>query len=571
MKRFLSVLLTLTLLLGMVTVSAMAEGEAPITITVYDAAANYHGIQKGWFAKVVKDRFNIELDIIAPQVAGQEIYATRAEEGDLGDLIIVDKSEFPNLVQAGLVREIPEITQSENLMRFKDQIDHYNKELTGEEGKYYGIPSEMTDTSPSSLTDDVVPDSPQIRWDLYKAIGTPEIKSLDDFVDVLAQIHEVHQTTDAGDPCYAVTLWADWDNNDDMSGPANVTHITTWYGEKMKRSALLQADGETFLKVYDRNGAYYKAARFLNKLNQKGLVDPDSGSQDWTSVMNKWINGQADLLWYNWSTGFTNNNKDADGVPLKSKGQTYFFVPITDSKYYAESDAYYGTNRMFGVGSKVEGEKYDILMKFLDWYASPEGMTFQHVGIEGLNYTVNEDGTFSVLHDDALSANLPVPDEYVGEDGVVGYSDGNNAINQWIGASICVNELTGERFPMKFWASYKAKEKEEDLTKTEWQEHFGAENAVDYMLKNGMLEPSPNVGYAAPKDEGEIKSLRPEINGKLCEYTWKAIFAKDDAEFEALWDEMIEVLDGFDYDKLYENDVAAYTVEVNMKKEALGK
>ena len=367
MKRFLSVLLTIALLLSMVTISAMAEGAEPITITVYDAAANYHGIQKGWFAKVVLDKFNIVLDIIAPQVAGQEIYATRAEEGDLGDLIIVDKSEFPNLVQAGLVREIPEITESANLMKFKDQIDHYNKELTGEEGKYYGIPSEMTDTSPSSLTDDVVPDSPQIRWDLYKAIGAPEIKSLDDFVDVLAQIHEIHQTTDAGDPCYSVTLWADWDNNDVMSGPANVTHITTWYGEKMKRSALLQADGETFLKVYDRNGAYYKATKFLNNLYQKGLVDPDSGSQDWNSVMNKWINGQADLLWYNWSTGFTNNNKDADGVLLKSKGQTYFFVPITDSKYYAESDAYYGTNRMFGVGSKVEGEKYDILMKFLDW------------------------------------------------------------------------------------------------------------------------------------------------------------------------------------------------------------
>ena len=570
MKRFLSVLLTLTLLLGMVTVSAMAEGEAPITITVYDAAANYHGIQKGWFAKVVKDRFNIELDIIAPQVAGQEIYATRAEEGDLGDIVIVDKSEFPNIVKAGLVREIDEIAGCENLMRFKDQIDHYNKELTGEDGKYFGIPSEMADTSPSSLTDDVVPDSPQIRWDLYKAIGTPEIKDLDDFVEVLAQIHEVHKTTDAGDPCYSVTLWADWDNNDDMSGPANVTHITTWYGEKMKRSALLQADGKTFLKVYDRAGAYYKATRFLNKLYQKGLVDPDSGSQDWNSVMNKWINGQADLLWYNWSTGFTNNNKDADGVPLKSKGMTYFFVPIADSKYYAEADAYYGTARMFGIGSKVEGEKYDLLLKFLDWYASPEGMTFQHVGIEGLNYTKNADGTFVQFHDDALSANLPVPDEYVGEDGVVGYNDGNNAINQWIGGAICVNPDNGERFSAKFWSSYKAKEKEEDITKTEWQEHFGAENAVDYMLKHGMLEPSPNVGFAPTPDEGEIKSLRPEINGKLCEYTWKAIFAKDDAEFEALWDEMITALDGFDYDKLFENDVAVYTQEVEMKQAALG-
>ena len=59
MKRFLSVLLTIALLLSMVTISAMAEGAEPITITVYDAAANYHGIQKGWFAKVVLDKFNI--------------------------------------------------------------------------------------------------------------------------------------------------------------------------------------------------------------------------------------------------------------------------------------------------------------------------------------------------------------------------------------------------------------------------------------------------------------------------------------------------------------------------------
>ena len=50
MKRFLSVLLTLALLMSMVSISAMAEGGEPITITVYDAAANYHGEQKGWFA-----------------------------------------------------------------------------------------------------------------------------------------------------------------------------------------------------------------------------------------------------------------------------------------------------------------------------------------------------------------------------------------------------------------------------------------------------------------------------------------------------------------------------------------
>ena len=276
-----------------------------------------------------------------------------------------------------------------------------------------------------------------------------------------------------------------------------------------------------------------------------------------------------DLLWYNWSVGFTNEKVDPeDEVLLKSKGQTYFFIPIEGSQYYAESDAYYGTNRMFGIGSKVEGEKYELLLKFLDWYASAEGMTFQHVGIEGLNYTKNEDGTFNQLYTDALSANRPVPEEYVGEDGVVGYSDGNNAINQWIGGSVCVNPDNGERFPSKFWSSYKAKEKEVDLTKTEWQEHFGAENAVDYMLKHGMIFPSPNVGFAAPKDEGEIKTMRKELQDVLCEYTWKAVLSNSDADFEALWDEMIEKLDGLGYDDLYANDVAVYQKEVEMKQAA---
>ena len=139
MKRFLSVLLTLALLLGLVSVSAVAEDKYPelLTIDVYDDAANYNGIQTGWFAKVVKDRFNIELNIIASQVVGNTIYATRSEAGNLGDIIIVDKSKFGEIVEAGLAKDISDtLPGCENIMQFKTQIDVYNKGLTGEEGKY---------------------------------------------------------------------------------------------------------------------------------------------------------------------------------------------------------------------------------------------------------------------------------------------------------------------------------------------------------------------------------------------------------------------------------------------------
>ena len=542
-----------------------AKAKEPIVITVYDAAANVHGEQKGWFAKVIKDRFNIVLDIIAPQVAGQEIFATRAEDGDLGDIILVDKSQFPDLVNTGLVKDISDtIVNCENLMKFKDQIDHYNKGLTGEDGKYYGIPTEMTDTSATTLTDNVIYSSPMLRWDLYKAVGCPEIKNLDDLLDVLAKIHEIHMTNDAGDKAYPFTLWADWDNNDDMMGPANVVQLTTWYGEKVKRAAILKKDN-TFTKIYDRDAAYYKITKFLNKANQMGLVDPESGEQDWNRVCAKMTALQVDMMWYSWSVGFTNVGEN------RTSGRSFIFIPIADQTYYADTDAYYGTARMFGVGSKVSDEKYDIIMKFLDWYAGPEGMTFQHVGIEGLNYTVNEDGTFTQLSDSALANNEPVPEAYVGEDGIVGYNDGYNAINQWIGSSLCINPNNGERFASKFWSSYIAAELEVDTAKREWQEVFGAKDPVDYISKHNMLQASPSAGFAPDKDTPEMEVLRNQLKGTLCEYTWKAIFAKSDDEFEQLWDAMIEELTGFEYDKLYEYDVNMYQKEVDMKNEVLGK
>ena len=36
-----------------------------MTVEVFDQLANYQGEQKGWFAKVIKDKFNIKLNIVA--------------------------------------------------------------------------------------------------------------------------------------------------------------------------------------------------------------------------------------------------------------------------------------------------------------------------------------------------------------------------------------------------------------------------------------------------------------------------------------------------------------------------
>ena len=553
MKKFLSLLLTAALLLGMCSFT-VALAEEPMEIVFFDDAANYNGEQTGWFAKVVKDRFNITLNIIASQVIGDEVFATRSAEGNLGDIIIMDKSKFADVVEAGLVKDISsELPKITNLQPFMTQIDAFNQKFLGKEaGVYYGIPDQMTDTSAVGLTGEMIYSSPQLRWDLYKAVGSPDIKDADDLLNVLAQIHEIHPTNEDGDPAYPFSLWPDWDNNDNMSGPANVVQLTTWYGDKMKGSALLKPDN-TFVKLYDKDSGYYKITKFLNKAYQMGLVDPESFEQDWNSLPTKMSSGRVDLIWYNWQQGFWNSQERLDN------GTAFQMIPVQDFYFYADADTYFGGDRAWGIGAGVEGEKLDKIIEFLNWYASPEGLTFQHDGIEGLNYTVGEDGKFIPYMDNALMDNLPVPEEYGGG----GYQDGNNAINQWLLASICTNPNTGETYDMKYWASYLAKNMTE--MKKEWQERFDAQDPVDWMKKNGKVTISPNCIAEMKTDTNDIAVLRNTINQILCQYTWQMIAAPDDDSFEAKWADMVAEIDGADYETLFNFDVEKWQVQVDAK------
>ena len=541
------------------TDSTASDGDT-MTIEIFDVAANYQGVQTGWFAKVVKDRFNIELNIIAPQVAGDAIYQTRSSSGNLGDILILESGQFKECVDAGLIKDISaDIWNYSNLADYKDQIDVLNNGLEGNDnGATYGIPTEMLSTSPTSYSQDTIYSSPLLRWDLYKELGTPDIADLDGLLDVLEQMMEKHPTNDAGDACYAMSLWPDWDGGDGMLGIANVVQLTTWYGEKIKGSAILKPDG-TFIPLTDKNGTYYKILKFLYEANQRGLVDPDSATQDWNSACAKMSAGQVYLMWYSWQTGFWNSTER-----LKD-GKGFIFTPVADQEYYADADVYYGSGRVWAVGSQVDDEKYAKIMEFLDWYASPEGLMFQHAGIEGFNYEVGEDGKFTQINSNALMDNLNVPEEWGGG----GYSDGNNAINQWIVNANSINPLTGESYVVTYWSSYK----EETLTdmKREWRERFDAEEPADYMKKNNKLIISPNVSVSLPTDTADISVIRNQCNETICDYSWRMIYASDDANFDALWDEMSKTLDGYGFQDLVKFDTDKYQIELDAKNAVAAK
>lgn len=571
MKKVIALLLSLTLVIGCLAACSKSDDnnsggsgnggsnsgsdtKEEITIDIYDDAANFNGEQVGWFGKIVKDKFNIKLNIIAPQVVGQDVYSARTAAGNLGDIVILDPTEFNDCLSTGLIKDISaDIWNYSNLSQYKGQIETVNKNLPGNSGQIYAIPCEMTNTAANVRSEDTIYSSPLLRWDLYQELGAPEIKDLDGLLDVLKQMKDKHPTNDAGDPAYPFVLWKDWDGNDGMIGIANVVQLTTWYGEKIKGSAILKPDN-TFTPITDKSAGYYKILKFLNKGYQMGLVDPESKTEDWGVVWGKMGAGRMYLMWYSWQVGAWNTQDRLND------GTAYIFVPVQDQTYYADADAYYGSGRLWGIGSKVDDAKYKRILEFLDWYASPEALEYQHSGIKDFTYKVESDGKYMAINENANMDNLPVPAEYGG----AGYQDGENKINQWIVGAVSTNPNTGEGYAKGYWSHYKAATS--GKTKQEWSAKFNAAEPIDWMKNNGKLLISPNVAVSLASDTTDSALWRNQCNQELCDASWKMIFAETDADFDKMWDEMVTKLDSYHFQDLYKFDVEKHTVEVNAKK-----
>ncbi len=534
-----------------VTQAPTVSHDEELTLEVYDVAANYQGLQSGWYGKILKDKFNIVLNIIAPQVSGdgEALYQTRTASGNLGDIVLLDNADMLECIDVGLIADMSaEIKSYPNLMRYWEQIEKFNSDIGD---GVWAIPTEMNTNGPTAYMEDTVGSMPRIPWDFYSELGKPDLNTLDDLLQVLADMQEAHPTNEAGDKAYGMTLWKDWDG----TSIENVNQLTKWYGQEVNGSVLIGSD-HSITPLTDKDGAYYKMLHFFFDANQMGIVDPDSATQDWTSANDKMKQKRTYLVWNNWMQGFTNSPE------LGEKGANYMGMPIADMTVFQTSDYYYGSGRVFGIGAQVDEETKARIMEFFDWLASPEGCTVQHAGSEGIIYTVNDDGTYTLTEDgyNRFTSEIMIPEDQGGGN----WTDGNNQVNQWIVQGYDTNPVTGESYVPDLWASYL--EKNNTKTNKEWREKFGAENEVKYLEENGMMSPVPSVNISLAIDTTDIGLIRSQCKTIVCDSSWKAIFATDEAAFDAIWDDMCSQLDGFGWNDLVAFDTEKYQPVIDARK-----
>lgn len=531
----------------------------PLSIDIFNNAANYQGEQTGWFGQIVKEKFNLTLNILSPQVAGDALYKTRTAAGNLGDLLIVDNSQMEELIPAGLVADMTDMIKDyPNLSKYLD--NHFKPfnatfESVNPEGKIYGFPTFEADTSPTTFSEELPYSSPIMPWDYYKGVGAPKLNNLNDLLDVLKQMRDKYPTNADGKPTIPITLWKDWDGN----WMENARWLCNWYGYELPdgtSSILLNAKGE-IAPLAEDNSQYHKILKFFFDANQRGLVDPDSAAQDWNKVAEKLTNKQVLLLWYTWQRGFYNT------IERGRKGDGNVAIPIADTRIMQTGDAYYGNGRVWALGSKAKDSQR--VMEFMDWYCSPEGIRYHVSGIEGFNYEKTPDGKFRLTETGmtAFQNNTPVPAEYGGG----GYQDGQSKINSMIISDFAIDPDTGEFYNQNYWSS--TLEANKTVLTNEWIDKFQADNATDYYIKNKMIDIVPNINTSFGVDSSDIKNKRSQTKDLVVNTSWQMVFAKNEAEFNQLWTKMKSDLVGLGWNDIFAADTARAKKLAQLRADAM--
>lgn len=506
-----------------------------VTLNVYSQLANYEGEQIGWFAQIMKDKFNVKLNIISN---GDGVFDTRMESGDLGDIVLFgsDGEEYTRAYSNGMLLDWNEddilSDYGPHIVEYMQEALDKNQEISG--GTVYGFGHDVASSSGQYADFDYHPD---VRYDLYEAIGSPEINDLMDWVDVLKAMKEAEPTSDSGKETYGVSLFKDWDGNMMMFAKATATNF---YGlDEFHFGFYDPATGE-FEDCLKEGGHYEQCLKFYNKLYQEGLLDPDSMTQGYDGCMEDYQDGSAFWCIFSWmgATQYnTQEHLDAGKkmLPVAAKNQNTLVYGLNPT----------GSNRVWTIGANTQYP--ELCMAIIDYLVTPEGRLEYEYGPKDVCWEYLDDGSVE-LTDFGLDCKalgnpeeMEMPAPYSGL-----WKDGCPQMNNttWSLNTIIPGNDKGQTFNFKYWDKYLSLDV--DATEQQWRDDMGVDSYRDYMSEFKYTISKPHT-YAESIKSDELSTVWEQVKMCVQNGSWQAVYAKDDAEFDSVMEQMRADADSYGY------------------------
>jgi len=532
--------------------------ENHITVDIFGphSIANI-GILEGWFGNMIYDRFNMTINQIAdPAGENQLLWDTRLMAGNLGDLVIFNPEDLPDLIQMGMLLDITDLVETLTPFYTAQFPAGLERARNLGDGRIFGLSTGVSTQAPGSPYTDghLISRSPFLRQDLYLAVGAPVINTLEDLPGILAQMRDYAPYTATGNRVYGFQMWGNWCAGDVFL--ANGMWFNEMYGkEQFGRTGSIDPINQTFEHVFDEDGFYKRAMRMFFEAAQLDLVDPDSPIQT-DEIWGKAADGNLLFSWYSWFGGGFNTDENV----AEARGMA--FIPIMDQTILTSSIVQDGRGRaLIGIGANAEDP--ERLVSFLDWLSSPDIFQTIHAGPEGLTWemvdgepVITAFGIEAGMNIQMHQENVAVPEEWGGGDFNLGGWGNVSMILRHRGREM--NPNTGFTYDPRHWPSTAVADTNPLLDA--WQAHFvGYDGQRDFLERNNMIVVAPVHGIDF-LDEPELSTELDLIFTSAIAVTrpamWRMIFASDYDEFNAIWDNMIETIMGLGWQDLVDHDMA---------------
>lgn len=524
----------------------------PVTITWYGGVQQVSfittGIQDDPMMNAIKEKTGVTIDH-SPSLGVSDVNQKAT--------VLIASDDMPDVMFFGDINIRSAVLKAKAALPLDDLVKTNGPELQKNIGKaleaskllksddthaLYFIPHAV---NMSDFTGNALQNGYNIRWDLYKKLGYPQITNVDEFLKLLQDMVKLEPKNKDGKPNYGLGLFfgESWCNHmveKALGAYKGVVEMTT-------NVSIDVANDKVVARVTDPNSVFWQGMALYNKAYRMGLLDPESITLKFDSFMNKAKTGRYMAGECNWALGGADAQFVADGTPDKG------YAPITFGLSDASS---FGTTAGLGDQGNIFISKNcknpDRVMDVLNYMASDEGARLMFNGPEGLYYdVVNGKPTIKADIIKASTSDGDFIKKYgIGKYGTSIIRDGKDSEGNWLNYFLNPEVLQATMTPVQkdYCAYKKISTVLEDLQKLP--------NASYDM---GLLQ---SVTVPAGSDiQKAIAKGEENVNNNYA----KAIVAKTDEEFNKIRDQVIADALALGYDK----EVTYYSQQYEQYKSQL--
>ena len=547
-KRIVAWLLIMTMVLGLAGCGAASagstagseggstaqEGSAAKTITLYPYNAGLQsGPVTGWLGDYLLEK-GIILEVIP---YSEEKTQAMLASGSLPDIVVFNSATNAKAaLEAGMLLPLDD---------YQDQLPHVMDNVILKAGLDYARVYYCTEDGELSILPfgvgkntlyaaaDTDRYAIKLNYQLYEQIGAPEFEKLEDVIPILKEMQQAYPQNEEGMNVYAMNLFSDFDTTH-FFNMMSIYSILGYHWNYLPYGIEYEIETGTPYSIFREDSVYRRGARFMYELNQQGLLDPDSLTQE-RATADKKVSSKASVA--GWA-----------GVPGWA-GKGYLPVPFDEFKPSLVTEEPYGK---VGIAISANAENVDTCLKFVDMLADYDALLTLYNGPQGDRWDI-KDGKL-VMTDKFKEYLEAGGGTYVLENGEE-YSLFN--IVSYIPNMGNTIEKYGEPFPMTLWTEYVDRQYETEDAQV-WSARYGYKYLKDLLEAENKMTAVMDTSFVPflTPDSDDMKLTLAALKDVIVPSTWELIYAKDDAEFEQIWSRMKQNAEALGLE-----DVISYKVE----------